>query len=155
MSTVWIKIFKDKILNPKSGLREYSPPQLLITGPSLHEARPCTFQISCMECSVSPSLTWVTSSLLTRAGHALFLGLRACAFALLAEPFRALFWALNFALLRSRFRAPSFSRSYFRAPRFSRSYFRAPRFSRSYFRAPRFSRSYFRARIFALVLSRY
>jgi hypothetical protein len=27
--------------------------------------------------------------------------------------FRALFWALNFALLRSRFRAPSFSRSYF------------------------------------------
>jgi hypothetical protein len=38
----------------------------------------------------------------TRAGHALFLGLRACAFALPAEPFRALFWALNFALLRSR-----------------------------------------------------
>ncbi len=26
---------------------------------------------------------------MTRAGHALFLGLRACAFALLAEPFRA------------------------------------------------------------------
>jgi hypothetical protein len=38
----------------------------------------------------------------TRAGHALFLGLRA--FALPAEPFRALFWALNFALLRSRLR---------------------------------------------------
>jgi hypothetical protein len=61
-----------------------------------------------------------------RNGHALFLGLRACAFALQAEPFRALFWALNFTLLRSRFRAPSFSRSCFRAPRFSRSYFRAP-----------------------------
>ncbi len=51
---------------------------------------------------------WKTSKLHTmyratvRAGHALFLGLRACPFALPAESFRALFWALNFTLLRSR-----------------------------------------------------
>ncbi len=45
--------------------------------------------------------------------------------------FRALFWALNFALFCSRFRAPAlldFSRSFFALPDFSR-FFRAPRFS--------------------------
>ncbi len=53
--------------------------------------------------------------------------------------FRALFWALNFALLRSRFRAPSFSRSYFHAPIFSRSYFRARIFALLDFRACTFT----------------
>jgi hypothetical protein len=45
-------------------------------------------------------------------------------FALPAEPFRALFWALNFALLRSRLRvfAPVFSCSYFRALNFLSHY---------------------------------
>jgi hypothetical protein len=43
------------------------------------------------------------------------LGLRACAFALSSEPFRALFWALNFG---SCVRPPVLSRSYFRALNF-------------------------------------
>jgi hypothetical protein len=49
--------------------------------------------------------------------------------------FRALFWALNFALLRSRFRAPElleFSRSFFALLDFSRSFFALLDFSRSY-----------------------
>jgi hypothetical protein len=66
--------------------------------------------------------------------------------------FRALFWALNFALLRSRFRAPAllnFSR-FFRAPRFfalvhlQSSIFALVIFLRSYFYALNFlSRHWF------------
>jgi hypothetical protein len=53
--------------------------------------------------------------------------------------FRALFWALNFALLRSRFRAPALLE-------FSRSFFALQDFSRF------FSRSLiFRARTFAII----
>jgi hypothetical protein len=60
--------------------------------------------------------------------------------------FRALFWALNFALLRSRFRAPAlldFSRSFFALLDFSR-FFRTPRF---------FALIPLRSLIFALVIS--
>ncbi len=63
--------------------------------------------------------------------------------------FRALFWALNFALLRSRFRAPAlldFSRSFFALLDFSRF------FSRSLiFCARTFAIIDFRARNFVLV----
>ncbi len=60
--------------------------------------------------------------------------------------FRALFWALNFALLCSRFRAPAlldFSRSFFALLDFSR-FFHAPRF---------FALVHLRSSIFALVIS--
>ncbi len=68
--------------------------------------------------------------LVNRAGHALFFRLRDRAFALLGGALRALFLALNFALFRSRFRAPAlhdFSRSsifrvFFALLEFSRLY---------------------------------
>jgi hypothetical protein len=59
--------------------------------------------------------------------------------------FRALFWALNFALLRSRFRAPAhqnFLRFFFALLNFSR-FFRAPRF---------FALVHLQSSIFALVI---
>ncbi len=70
-----------------------------------------------------------------RAGHALFFYASRLRFRALGQSssrwrFRALFWALNFALLRSRFHAPAlldFSRSFFALLNFSH-FFRAPRF---------------------------
>jgi hypothetical protein len=66
--------------------------------------------------------------------------------------FRAFFLALNFALLRSRFRAPAlldFSRSFFALLDFSRS-----SIFRALFRAPRFFALLFsRSSIFAIVIS--
>jgi hypothetical protein len=66
--------------------------------------------------------------------------------------FRALFWAFNFALLRSRFRAPAlldFSRSFFALLDFSRFFLRF-----SIFRARTFTLLDFRARNFVLVQNR-
>ncbi len=81
-----------------------------------------------------------------RAGHALFFTLRACAFWRSSSRwrFRALFWALNFALLRSRFcvRAFALPRSLiFRAPRLFALFFALLDFSRSYICDNCFSRS--------------
>ncbi len=59
---------------------------------------------------------WTEMNETDRAGQALFFTLRACAFALFGGALRALFWALNFALLRLRFCAPAlldFLRSFF------------------------------------------
>jgi hypothetical protein len=75
-----------------------------------------------------------------RAGHALFLRFALALSRSWAELFALAlsrsFLALNFALLRSRFRAPAlldFSRSFFALLDFSRSFLRF-----SIFRAPRF-----------------
>jgi hypothetical protein len=55
--------------------------------------------------------------------------------------FCALFWALNFALLLSRSRAPWFFALFFRAPRFFVLFFALLNFSRSYICDNCFSRS--------------
>jgi hypothetical protein len=65
--------------------------------------------------------------------------------------FRALFWALNFALLRSRSRA--FALLVFRARIFALLDFRARIFALLDFRARIFALLYFRARTFTLLIS--
>jgi hypothetical protein len=89
----------------------------------------------------------------TRAGHALFFRLHDCAFALLGEALCACgfahFFALNFALLRLRFRAPTlldFSRSLFELLNFWRFLPRS-----SIFCARTLALLDFRARNFVLV----
>jgi hypothetical protein len=62
-----------------------------------------------------------TTVKITRAGHALFFTRSSSRWR-----FRALFWALNLTLLRSRFRAPAllnFSRSFFALPKFFALFF--------------------------------
>ncbi len=87
--------------------------------------------------------------------HALFFTLRALGRSSSRWRFCALFWALNFALLRSCFRAPWFFALFFCAPWFFAlffalldfsAFFALLDFSRSYISAP-----YFRAHNFVLV----
>jgi hypothetical protein len=85
----------------------------------------------------------------SRAGHALFFTLRALLRSSSRWRIRAFFGALNFALLRLRFRAPAlldFSRSFFALLDFSRFFSRS-----SIFCARTFAIIDFRARNFVLV----